>query len=192
MIYFFPQFSVKKKCFKNFFSIIQQFLMHFLIPSSTNFITNKKYVWRGAKNQGNICWFLKIPARGNFLKLVEISKKKIVLFFSNFRAPNAVRSSRIWSVLLHWMQNFMNLHKIIKICFWMIFIIAFFTVQQPEKEDSFRYMLKSSASMYESSGLHLIRITMETQSGLDPSDKLRLPITSITIIGVTLILYVFR
>ena len=67
----------------------------------------------------------------------------------------------------------------------MIFIIAFFTVQQPEKEDSFRYMLKSSASMYESSGLHLIRITMEIQSGLDPSDKLRLLMTSITIIGVT-------
>ena len=41
LFYFLSQFSAKKKC-----SIFLQFLMHLLIPSGTNFLTNIKYgVW---------------------------------------------------------------------------------------------------------------------------------------------------
>ena len=66
------------------------------------------------------------------------------------------------------------------------------TFQQSGKQDSFRHILKSSASMYESSGSQFFRTTTGIQSGPDAFDKSRFIMTFLTILGVTEILYSFR
>ena len=45
------------------------------------------------------------------------------------------------------------------------------TFWQPEKEDHFRHILKSLASLYESSDPHFLRNTWEIQSAPDNFDK---------------------
>ena len=66
------------------------------------------------------------------------------------------------------------------------------TFQRSGKQDSFRHLLQSSASMYESSGSQFFRTTTGIQSGPDDFDKSRLVITFLTILGVTEILCSFR
>ena len=66
------------------------------------------------------------------------------------------------------------------------------TFQQSGKQDSFRHILKSSASMYESSGSQFFRTTTEIQSGLDAFDESRFVMTFLTTLGVTEILRSFR
>ena len=62
------------------------------------------------------------------------------------------------------------------------------TFQQPGKQDSFRHLLKSSASMLESSGSQVFRTTTGIQSGTDAFDKSRFIMTLLSIVGVTEIL----
>ena len=45
------------------------------------------------------------------------------------------------------------------------------TFQQSEKQDSFRHLLKSSASMYKGSGSQFFRTTTGIQSGPDTFEK---------------------
>ena len=59
------------------------------------------------------------------------------------------------------------------------------TFQQSVRQDSFKHLLNSSASMWESSGLHLFRMTTEIKSGLDVFDKSRFMMTFLTILEVT-------
>ena len=66
------------------------------------------------------------------------------------------------------------------------------TFQQSGKKDSFRHILKSSASMYESSGSQFFRTTTGIQSGPDAFDKSRFITTFLTILGVTEILCSFK
>ena len=74
LFYFFAQFLAKKSGLKIlFFSIFLQFLMHFLVPSGTKFITNMD--WEGEKKiQCNICWSSEMSARDNFPILFETNK----------------------------------------------------------------------------------------------------------------------
>ena len=58
------------------------------------------------------------------------------------------------------------------------------TFQQSGKQDSFRHILKSSASMYENSGSQFFATTTGIQSGLDTFDESRF-IMTLTILGVT-------
>ena len=60
------------------------------------------------------------------------------------------------------------------------------------RQDSFRHILKSSASMYESSGSQFFRTTTNIQSGPDAFDESRLVITFLTTLGITEILCSFR
>ena len=64
------------------------------------------------------------------------------------------------------------------------------TFQQSRKQDSLRHLLKSSASMKESSGSQFSRTTTEIQSGPDAFDQM--PTTFLTLLGVTEILRSFR
>ena len=64
--------------------------------------------------------------------------------------------------------------------------------QQSGKQDFFRHILKSSASMCESSGSQFFRTTTGIQSGPDAFDKSRFIMTFLTILGVTEILCNFR
>ena len=64
--------------------------------------------------------------------------------------------------------------------------------QQSGKQDFFRHILKSSASMCESSGSQFFRTTTGIQSGPDVLDKSRLILTFLTILGVTEILCSFK
>ena len=57
--------------------------------------------------------------------------------------------------------------------------------QQSGKQDSFRHMLKCSASMYESSGSNFFRTNTGMQSGPDAFDESRSVMTILTIQGVT-------
>ena len=66
------------------------------------------------------------------------------------------------------------------------------TFQQSGKQDSFSHILKSSASIYESTGSQFFRATTRIQSGLDAFDESRLVMTFLTIFGVTEILCSFR
>ena len=66
------------------------------------------------------------------------------------------------------------------------------TYQQSGKQKFFRDILKSSASMYESSGSQLFRTTTRIQSGQDVFDESRFVMTSLTIMGVMEILCSFR
>ena len=59
-------------------------------------------------------------------------------------------------------------------------------------ENSFRHILKSSASMYESSGSQLFRTTTGIQLGPDAFDESRFVTTFLTISGVMDILCSFR
>ena len=65
------------------------------------------------------------------------------------------------------------------------------TFQQSGKQGSFRHILKSSASMYESSGPHFFRATTGRQSGPDAFDDSRFVMTFLTILGVLEILCSF-
>ena len=66
------------------------------------------------------------------------------------------------------------------------------TFQQCGKQDSFRYILKSSAGIYESSGSKFFRITTGIQSGPDAFDESRFTIIFLTILRVTELLCSFR
>ena len=66
------------------------------------------------------------------------------------------------------------------------------TFQQSGKQDSFRHILKSSASMYESSGSQFFRTTTGIQSGPDALNESRFVMTFLTILRVTEILCSFR
>ena len=64
--------------------------------------------------------------------------------------------------------------------------------QQSGKQDSSRHILKSSASMYESSGSQFFRTTTGIQSGPDAFDKSRFITIFLTILGVLEILCSFN
>ena len=64
--------------------------------------------------------------------------------------------------------------------------------QQFEKQDSFRHILKGSASMYESSGSHFFRSTTGIRSRPSTLDKSRLIVTFLTNLGYTWILCSFK
>ena len=66
------------------------------------------------------------------------------------------------------------------------------TFQQSGKQDSFRHLLKSSASMYESSGSQFFRTTPGIQSGSDAFDESRFVLIFLTILGVMEVLCSFR
>ena len=66
------------------------------------------------------------------------------------------------------------------------------TFQQSGKQDSFRHILKSLASMCESSGSQLFRTTTGIQLGPDAIDESRFVRTFLTILRVTEILCNFR
>ena len=59
------------------------------------------------------------------------------------------------------------------------------TFQQSGKQDSFRKLLKSSASMYESSGSKFFKTTTRIQSGPNIFDESQFVMTFLTILGVT-------
>ena len=65
------------------------------------------------------------------------------------------------------------------------------TFQQSGTQDSFKHILKISASMDESSGSQFIGTTTGIQSGPDAFDKSRFVMTFLTTLGVTEILYSF-
>ena len=65
------------------------------------------------------------------------------------------------------------------------------TFQQSGKQDSFRHILKSSASKYESSGSQFFRTTTGIQSGPDLFDESSFVMTFLTILGFTEILCSF-
>ena len=60
------------------------------------------------------------------------------------------------------------------------------------KQDSFRHLLKISASMYQSLGSQLYRTTTGIKSGSDESDPSRFVMTFLTILGVIKTLCNFR
>ena len=60
------------------------------------------------------------------------------------------------------------------------------------KQDFFRHILKSSASMYESSGSQFFKTTTGIQSEPETFDKSRFAMTFLTILGATEILCSFR
>ena len=64
--------------------------------------------------------------------------------------------------------------------------------QQSRKQDSFRHLLKSLASMYERSGSQFFRTTTGIQSGPDTFDESRFVMTFLTIFGVMEISCSFR
>ena len=66
------------------------------------------------------------------------------------------------------------------------------TFQQSGKQDSFRHILKSSASRYESSNSQFFTATTGIQSGPDAFDKSRLVVTFLTNLRFTEILCSFR
>ena len=82
LFYFFSQFSAKKKC-----SIFLQFLMHLLIPSGTNFLTNIKYGvwgWEKKKQDSNAHYCL-LPRRCPLCQYNANTKvQKRSLYLSNF------------------------------------------------------------------------------------------------------------
>ena len=66
------------------------------------------------------------------------------------------------------------------------------TFQQSGKQDSFRHLLKSSLSMYNTSGSQFLKNTTGIQSGLEVLDKPRLVMTFLTKLTVIEMLYSFR
>ena len=60
------------------------------------------------------------------------------------------------------------------------------------KQNSIRHILKSSASLYESSGPQFLRASTGIQSGPDTFDESRFIMTFLTILGITKILCSFR
>ena len=66
------------------------------------------------------------------------------------------------------------------------------TFQQSRKQDSFRHLLKSLASMYESSGSQFFKTTTGIQLGPYAFDESRFVMTFLTIMGVMEILCSFR
>ena len=105
-----------KKVFRNlFFSVFSKFLIHFLIPCAPNCIINMESLNEKKSNTLSISLqkCLQEAITKYWLKSANILI--IVLFVSNFSAPNTVRSSRNWSILVHLMSNFINLDETIKI-----------------------------------------------------------------------------
>ena len=124
LFHFFVQFFAKEMFWKLFFSIFLQFLIHVLIPSGTKFITNIETVSEKKKSKTLSVSLRKCQQEAitqYWLKSTSILK--IVLFVLNFSAPNTVRPSQNWSILLHWMWNFVNLDKIIKIYVFKNFLL---------------------------------------------------------------------
>ena len=66
------------------------------------------------------------------------------------------------------------------------------TFQQSGKQDYFRHVLKSSASMHESSGSQFFRTTTGIKSGPDAFDESRFIMTLLTILEATGILCSFK
>ena len=66
------------------------------------------------------------------------------------------------------------------------------TFQQSGKQDNFRQILQSSASMYQSSGSQVFRTTTGIRSGPDAFDESRFVVTFLIIPGVMEILCSFR
>ena len=66
------------------------------------------------------------------------------------------------------------------------------TFKQSGIQDSLRHILKSSASMYESSGSQFFRTNTGIQSKSGAFDESRFAMTFLTILGVTEILRNFR
>ena len=66
------------------------------------------------------------------------------------------------------------------------------TFQQSGKQDSFWHILKSSASIYKSSGSQFFRTTTGIQSGPDVFDESKFIVTFSSILGVIEILFSFR
>ena len=66
------------------------------------------------------------------------------------------------------------------------------TFQQSGKQGYLRHILKTSASMYESSRSQLLKTTTGIQSRQDPFEKSRLVTTFLTSLGVTEALCSFR
>ena len=54
-----------------------------------------------------------------------------------------------------------------------------------QKQDPFRHILKSSVSMYESSGSQFFRTTTARQAGLDAFDESRFTTTFLTIFQIS-------
>ena len=67
-----------------------------------------------------------------------------------------------------------------------------FSSSKSGKQDSFRHILESSVSMYESSGSQFFRTTTGIQSGPDFFDESRFVMTFLTIFGIMEILCNFR
>ena len=61
-----------------------------------------------------------------------------------------------------------------------------------KKQDSFRHILKSSASMHEDSGSQLFKTTTGIQPGWDTFDESRFVRTFLTSLGITEIFCSFR
>ena len=102
----------QKKVFRNLF------LAYLFLQFGTNVITNIKYgVWGWKKSKTTSAVFQECQQEVISQRIVEISKNLIYCVVClNFGAPNAVRSSRNWSIWLYWMWNFTNLDKITKMC----------------------------------------------------------------------------
>ena len=66
------------------------------------------------------------------------------------------------------------------------------TFQQSRKQDSFRHILKSSASIFKCSGSQLFRTTTRIQLGSNVFDESGFVMTFLTIFGVTEILCSFK
>ena len=66
------------------------------------------------------------------------------------------------------------------------------TFQQSRKQDFFRHILKSSASMYQISGSQFFRTAPGTQSGSHAFDESRFVIIFLSILRVMEILHSFR
>ena len=112
LFYFFCSVFGKKKVFRNLF------LAYLFLQFGTNVITNIKYgVWGWKKSKTTSAVFQECQQEVISQRIVEISKNLIYCVVClNFGAPNAVRSSRNWSIWLYWMWNFTNLDKITKLC----------------------------------------------------------------------------
>ena len=116
-----------KKVFRNlFFSVFSKFLIHFLIPCAPNCIINMESLNEKKSNTLSISLqkCLQEAITKYWLKSANILI--ILLFVSNFSAPNTVRSSRNWSILVHLTSNFINLDKTIKIYVFENFYFCLF------------------------------------------------------------------
>ena len=117
--------------------------------------------------------YWKSEKRSHFLK-----QSTILLFtsFSRTLLTTETRLTRWWFVAVDLFPTLLNK------------VTAEETFQQSAKHDSFRDILKSSASIYESYS-QFFRNTTEIQSGPDAFDESSFIMIFLTIVGVTEILY---